>query len=275
MQRSGSMYSHIPAGNDPCENAFWLKVRHNGTGFRHIPAFKLFKIETMADESIISGKDININNKERVISLLGGTWLLFRALSGRKNVTQALAAGYLVFRGTTGYCPLYLSLDMDTTEAPSEIHVKSTVVVNRPRAQVYATWRKLENLPGFLKHLKNVKELDDKQSLWSAKIPGGVGTIAWKSEIVSEVQDEYIAWKSLEGSQIDNVGQVVFRDAGHDVTAIDVEIGYRAPAGNIGEMVAKLLNPLLEKTIHDDISQFKTYIEAGEWKVVHQNVSVH
>lgn len=227
----------------------------------------------MTEESLIPElgrmpKDININNKERVLSLLGGTWLLFRALSGRKNVAQALAAGYLVFRGTTGYCPLYLSLDMDTTTPASDIHVKSTVIVDRPRAMVYATWRKLSNLPCFLKHLKSVTEVDDKHSLWTAKIPGGVGTIAWKSEIILEVTNEYIAWKSLEGSQVENMGEVVFRDAGHDRTTIDVEIGYRAPAGNVGEMVGNLLNPLLEKTLQEDIDGFKTYIEAETWKVV-------
>jgi uncharacterized membrane protein len=51
---------------------------------------------------------------------------------------------------------------------------------------VYAFWRRLENLPLFMKHLSNVTEIDAKHSHWEAVVPGNIGKIKWNAEIVKE-----------------------------------------------------------------------------------------
>ena len=58
--------------------------------------------------------------------------------------------------------------------------------MNRPRYQVYAFWRNLENLPRFMKHLANVKEIDSAHSHWEAIIPGNLGRLKWNAIVVKE-----------------------------------------------------------------------------------------
>jgi uncharacterized membrane protein len=135
------------------------------------------------------------------------------------------------------------------------------MIVNRPRNEVYSFWRKLENLPRFMKHLESVTEHDGGRSVWNAKIPGGLGTIGWDAEIVKEEEGQLLGWNSLPGSTIHNAGKVEFRDAADNGTEITVIITYRAPFGAIGEGVTNLLSPVFEKLIETDIKGFKEYIE--------------
>ncbi|MEX0719624.1 MAG: hypothetical protein WD059_03075 [Balneolaceae bacterium] len=49
----------------------------------------------------------NIDVKERITSVASGAILVHEIVSNRdKSVVKALTAGYMLFRGTTGYCPL-------------------------------------------------------------------------------------------------------------------------------------------------------------------------
>jgi len=61
---------------------------------------------------------------------------------------------------------------------------------------------------------------------------------------------------------INNAGKVMFHDAlGGAGTELEVVISYHPPAGELGAGVAKLLNPLYEKVVRQDVMNFKEYIE--------------
>jgi len=54
---------------------------------------------------------INMNTKERVLSVAGGASLLAMGVrdfkrSSVKAWAELLAGGFMLFRGTTGYCPV-------------------------------------------------------------------------------------------------------------------------------------------------------------------------
>jgi uncharacterized membrane protein len=71
-----------------------------------------------------------------------------------------------------------------------------------------------------------------------------------------------IGWQSIPNSTINNAGKVVFHDAlNGQGTELEVVISYHPPAGEIGAGIAKLLNPVFEKIIRQDIMNFKEYIE--------------
>jgi len=54
----------------------------------------------------------------------------------------------------------------------------------------------------------------------------------------------------------------MFHDAmGGAGTELEVVISYHPPAGELGSGVAKLLNPVFEKIIRQDVMNFKEYIE--------------
>jgi uncharacterized membrane protein len=210
-----------------------------------------------------NGSLSNVSGTERAISLFTGSWLLYDSLKKeKKNLPEALLAGFLLFRGVTGYCPVSDGLERSKDKIKGQnITIKTSVIVNRPRREVYAFWHNLENLPLFMKHLKSVKMVDNKISEWTATIPNGLIEIKWKAEMVKDEVYQHIGWASLPGSRIENVGNVKFLDGPNGSTEVHVAISYHAPLGLAGESIGRLLTPALERLIHEDIEGFKKYME--------------
>jgi uncharacterized membrane protein len=176
-----------------------------------------------------------------------------------------LTGGYLLTRGLSGYCAVNNALGRSSVRKQgSPVEVKTTVSVNKPRSEVYAFWRNLENLPRFMKHLEAVEELTDTRSKWTAKGPAGVGSVSWEAEIVEDKDGEFISWRSLPGSTVDNAGQVRFKEGPGNQTEINVRMTYRLPAGDVGGVAAKIFSPLAEKMMKDDIRDLKSVMETGE-----------
>ncbi|EHQ29374.1 SRPBCC family protein [Mucilaginibacter paludis] len=209
---------------------------------------------------------VNLELPERLVSVAIGTKLTFSGLFGifkhpLRSTVKLFAGGYLLQRGVTGYCSLYSKLGKTSTD-PVNINIRYTFTVNRTRQDVYDFWRRLENLPLFMSHLDNIQAIDDQRSHWEAKIPGNLGTISWEAEIVKDEPGRMIGWQSLPGSTIQNAGKVVFEDApGGEGTIVKIVISYLPPAGGLGTGIAKLLNPLFEKVVREDVLKFKDYIE--------------
>ena len=210
----------------------------------------------------------NISDIERIISILGGAYLLYDALKkNKKSIPEIGAGGYMIYRGISGYCPAgdagkkLFSKPERPTGSNINIHVR--MVVNRPVNEIYNFWRHLGNLPLFMDHLEAVTVLGNTHSEWRAKLPGGIGTVGWKAEIVYDEPNRHIGWVSMPGSTIKNAGKVTFKDAGELGTLVHVVFSYEAPFGHAGEEVAKLLNPVFEKIIRNDILAFKRYMETG------------
>lgn len=210
----------------------------------------------------------NVGNTDRIISFVAGILLLSRMFRGRNKLLKAATGSALIYRAAKGYCPLYNTLGIDSATDAKRVLVETAVTVNKPREEVYAYWRKLENLPLFMKHLESVRELSDLHSVWNARIPGGLGKLEWNCEITSDVPNESIKWKSMPGSQVINSGLVRFLDVDDNDTMIQVHISYEAPAGNLGTGIAKLFTPALEKIIRDDIKNFKRVIEAKDLSAI-------
>lgn len=217
--------------------------------------------------------NINVSNGERIASVATGSALLYKSITGKnKSIWNAALGAYLVYRGATGNCIVYSAMNKKKIPNPAKnITIETSLVVNRPVHEVYAFWRRLENLPLFMTHLKSVEEWGETLSEWKATIPGGLGTISWKAEIVKQYPNHMIGWQSLHGATIENVGNVRFREIGENSTAIEAVISYRAPLGIVGEKVARLFTPVFEKLVKEDIENFKNYIETEEYLLLDRN----
>jgi uncharacterized membrane protein len=144
------------------------------------------------------------------------------------------------------------------------IRMAQSVTINRSPEEIYRFWRDLQNLPRFMKHLESVRATGDKRSHWAAKAPAG-RTVEWDAEITEDRPNELIAWRSLEGADVDSVGHVRFERApGGRGTIVKVEMQYSPPAGRVGATVAKLLGVGPEWRIKDDLRRFKQLMEVGE-----------
>ncbi len=216
---------------------------------------------------LVTKDEKTIGDIERVISILGGAYLLYDALKReKKSVPEIAAAGFMIYRGVKGF--------LDNREgkallaAPKKpkdtnINIHARLIINKPVEEVYTFWRHLGNLPLFMKHLEGVTVLSDTLSEWTVKVPGVGSTLSWKAEIVGEEPHRFIGWRSLAGSSVSNAGKVEFKDAGELGTLVHVTFSYHPPVGGaIGE-AAKLLTPVFEKMVRNDIMGFKRYMETG------------
>ena len=141
---------------------------------------------------------------------------------------------------------------------------RSTLIINASASEVFSFWRKFENLPRFMHHLESVTETSPSRSHWVALGPGN-SRVEWTAEIVEETPNKLIAWRSVEGSDIQVDGSVEFREApAGRGTFVDATIQYRPPAGKAGSVVAKLFGKDPSFLMEQDMRRFKALIEAGE-----------
>ncbi len=218
----------------------------------------------------------NIGKTERAASIVGGTLLAILGAKRRDGWGVGLAilgAGFLR-RGITGYTYTYQFLGMRTAPVgqgeqvsiPYELGIKveRAITINKPREEVFGFWRNLENLPRFMKHLKTVRVTGEKTSHWVANAPAG-RTVEWDAEIINEAPGELIAWRSLEGSSVQNAGSVRFTDAtGNRGTEIRVALQYNPPGGVVGALFAKLFGEEPEQQIAEDLGRLKAMVESGQ-----------
>lgn len=207
----------------------------------------------------------NVSNAERAVSVIAGSLLAYDSIKKSKSITEALLAGYLLYRGVSGKCAVYSLVDRgERNFKPENINVRADVFINRPRSEVYQLWKDVENLPLFLKHLKSVEALDKNTSRWVINTPANLSRIEWISELVKDIPNQHLGWQSVSSSGLANAMTVKFIDAGMYGTELQFMISYRAPAGLLGEGVGRLLNPILQKMLNKDIQNMKLNLEADE-----------
>lgn len=144
------------------------------------------------------------------------------------------------------------------------VRVEQVVTINRSIDEVYGYWRDFANFPRFMRHVESVEVLDGTRSRWTAKGPAG-RSVQWNAEIVQDRDGEWIAWRSLPGSRIENSGSVRFAPApGARGTEVRVQLEYRPPAGRIGRLVAMVFGEEPEQQIREDLRRFKQLMETGE-----------
>ena len=229
-------------------------------------------------ESGGAGAFVNVGQAERWASAIGGGALALYGLTrgSMGGVALALIGGSLVYRGVAGHCTVYKAAGINTagtTEADNPNvsvrgghgnKVEKSVTVNRPPEELYRFWRNFENLPRFMKHLESVKVEGGNRSHWVAKGPAGT-SVEWDAEVYNEKENEMIAWRSLEGSEVANAGSVHFEPAaGGRGTVVRVVLKYDPPAGKLGAAVARLFGESPAQQIDEDLRRFKQVMESGE-----------
>jgi uncharacterized membrane protein len=144
------------------------------------------------------------------------------------------------------------------------IPIVAAINIDREREELYRYWRELTNLPQFMKHLERIEVKDDRRSHWVAKGPAE-STIEWEAEIVEDRPNEFIAWRSIAGSEVDHAGSVRFEPAtGGRGTIVTVDMQYRPPLGTIGAAVAAWIGKDPNQTVKMDLRRFKQMMETGE-----------
>jgi uncharacterized membrane protein len=213
----------------------------------------------------------NISATEKWVSTIAGAAL---AVAGyqRRNKVLGLAGLGLIGRGVSGFCPINKVVGRNTASLDTRaalggsrgVIVESSVTLYRPVQEIYSYWRQLENLPRFMYHLDEVRDLGGRRSEWTAKGPLG-STVSWQAEIIQDVPPEMISWRTLPDSDVVSAGSVWFKSAGGDHgTEVRVKLQYDPPAGKVGATVAWLFGEDPQQEIDEDLRRFKQLLETGE-----------
>jgi uncharacterized membrane protein len=142
--------------------------------------------------------------------------------------------------------------------------ITKTIIVNVPLRQAYNQWTQFEEFPHFMEGVKEVIQLDEKRLHWKAEIAGK--SEEWEAEIVEQVPDHRITWRSTSGAK--NTGTIHFSAFSADQTEITLTVDYE-PEGiveNLGDLLG-----LVTTRVTGDLARFKQFIEArhsatGGWR---------
>jgi uncharacterized membrane protein len=212
----------------------------------------------------LSDQSVELSDNKRALSAIAGSLLIYFVTKKHKGDSLLLlAGGYLLYRAVSGHCPITTAIKtVRGANGIPNINIRTHVIVNKPRAEVYAFWRRFENWPLFMRHLENVDELDATTSAWKLRLPGD-GDIRWEVKIVKEEKDVELSWTSVPGAAIGNTGKLNFSDTPGIGTRVDVMLSFHAPTGTIGEKLSRLLTPSFRDKVEADIYRFKRYMEDG------------
>ena len=186
-------------------------------------------------------------------ALIGGGALAIYGITRRSTLGVALAAG----GGTVAL------LGMKIKPTQQETSTSTSLLVNCSPQDAYRFWRDLENLPRFMNRLESVTSLPDRRSRWVALGPMGK-TITWDAEITDERENEYIAWRSLPGSDLQVDGRVEFQEApAGRGTLISTQIQF-LPTPGTSNTLARFLNKGANFALRQDLRRLEAIIETGE-----------
>ncbi|WP_235526364.1 SRPBCC family protein [Nostoc piscinale] len=158
-----------------------------------------------------------------------------------------------------------------STVMNQRVKVEKTLTINKPVEELYHFWRNFDNLPRFIKYLKEVRVHDEKRSHWISK--GFLNeSVEWDVVITEDRENELIAWTSVEGAAIETSGRVHFKPApGNRGTEVKTVREFTPPGGEIGAAlakpvidIAKLFGEDPELQIKEDLRGFRMLMEAGE-----------
>jgi uncharacterized membrane protein len=218
----------------------------------------------------LHGQSLSLTDAENWLALGTGALLLVLGTCRRSAVGTCLAASSapLLYRGIAGRWPLigpHLRRD-DTKVAlggDRGIRVRESVRLEVPVEHVYRSWRRLDNLPRFMTHLNQVTEEADGRSHWIAAGPAGLA-VEWHAEVINDIPNKLLAWRSLPGSDVVTAGSVNFRGLpGGRSTQVTVNLQYAPPAGEAGGLVASLFGREPSQTVRKDLRQFKELLEGS------------
>lgn len=147
--------------------------------------------------------------------------------------------------------------------------VTAAVTIQRSASDLYATWRRLSELPRFVDRLRSVQVIDRTRSRWVATGPGG-RDYTWDAEIIREDEGRVLAWKSLKNAQVANAGSIRFHELGHGRgTEVRLSLEYVAPGRGLMDALARPAGLDAAAILHDALHRFRQVMETGEVPLSH------
>ncbi|MEX0732266.1 MAG: SRPBCC family protein [Aquisalimonadaceae bacterium] len=195
----------------------------------------------------------SLRDREKIITLALGTGAIYLGL--RRGGLLGLAAGAL------GTLLTYRGL---THARARPLHFVTGVTIDRPPEELYQFWHGFTNLPRFMKSIRNIQPIGDDRTHWVAA-PAGAGEIEWDAEVVDDIPNEQIGWRTVEGSDIHHQGRIRFHPApAGRGTEVELEVRYEPVGSTLAGAMGRYLNTVTEAAAREDLRRFKRLMESGE-----------
>jgi uncharacterized membrane protein len=142
--------------------------------------------------------------------------------------------------------------------------VQEYVDVAVPVETAYNQFTQFEEFPRFMHRVEKVEQRDDKTLMWHENIWGI--RRQWEAEIVEQVPDERIVWRSRGGVQ--TTGVVTFHRLSDRLTRVYLNVDFQ-PKGLLEKTASGFR--LSRKALKSDLMRFKAYVEmrddeTGAWR---------
>jgi uncharacterized membrane protein len=142
--------------------------------------------------------------------------------------------------------------------------VDESFAINRPAAELYGFWRELSHLPSVIPELASVEMISPTRSHWIAHGPVR-SAMTWDADIINDIPNELIAWRTIEGSTLVSAGSVHFDErARHRGTVVRIKLQYDPPGGTIAAALARAIDRSPSQVIREGLRRFKQLMETGE-----------
>ena len=152
------------------------------------------------------------------------------------------------------------------------IEIHKNITVHAPVEEVFGFWRAMENFPRFMSHVEDVRTSGEDRSHWRVRGPAGT-VFEWDALVTRLIPYQVLAWKSVEGSTVENAGILHFEATNKGrSTRLDIRMSYHPPVGALGHVFARLLGADPKKQMDDDLMRLKSLIETGK-ATGHETVS--
>jgi uncharacterized membrane protein len=156
-----------------------------------------------------------------------------------------------------------MSIEPPATE-PNTHEFVASVVIARPRHELYAFWRDFTNAPKFMARVDAVMVVDSLSSMWTVK-DGTESTAQWEMLVTDDEPDRLIAWSTSGNSPVSYSGRVEFQDAAGAGTEVTTMVRHEQHSGLVETLIEAVAGPHAEQDppvqSRGDLGRFKEYME--------------
>lgn len=134
----------------------------------------------------------------------------------------------------------------------------ASVIVNAPAKQVYALFTHFNDLPKYMRLVKEVTYHDEQRSHWVVQAMGR--SYEWDAVNEDWIPDQQVGWRSTRG--LKNTGKVKFRARGPNRTMVDVYVSYSPPSGVLGTLGENFgANTYFDAMLQQELNHFAHMVE--------------
>ncbi|WP_433293499.1 SRPBCC family protein [Pseudonocardia sp. CA-142604] len=145
--------------------------------------------------------------------------------------------------------------------AAKEKMIEASVMIGKPREEVFGFYRDFRNLPRFLGDVMAVEQVDPTDSRWTIQGPLGV-RLAWTVRVTEERTNELIRYETVGLPLLTTRWEIYFAP-GSQAGETEVREVMKAPLGGPGRAMLAVIGKFPDKEVAANLNRLKQLMETG------------